>query len=252
MSGGHREDHDGRAYEEQARKADYDTGARTPRAEVPIAVKVLSPSTSSESLQRATSGQDYFNSRPHAPAAADLLALTRAASTTAGPTAVIGATSDVNATAQLQVPQGSAALLSPDRPVPHSYISSLSVESTDSVATITAANSGTTSASAVSQLRPAFPNQSYAALQSQQYPVRRHPPPVLRQRSSHPGQIFTFTSALASLHQSGTKTVGNSPAVTPGAGLYTPTTAPPTEHYESPETPGTYASPFLHLSLIHI
>lgn len=137
--------------------------------------------------------------------------------------------------------------MSPEhRPAPQTQMSSLSIDSVDSNVTITATAPG--GASATSQLRPAFPNQSYAALHSQQYPVRQHPPPVLRQRSSHPGQILTFTSAFASIHQSGTKTVGNSPAVTPGNGLFSSNTAPPTKDYESPETPGTYASPCLHFT----
>jgi serine/threonine protein kinase len=97
--------------------------------------------------------------------------------------------------------------------------------------------------------RPAYPNQSFSALQGFQYPLRNHPP-TLRQRTSHPSQILTFSSAIASLHQSGSRTVGNSPVVTPGNnGLYTPAVPPPAhEVWESPDTPGTYASPFLHFT----
>ncbi|KAK5688853.1 hypothetical protein LTS10_000832 [Elasticomyces elasticus] len=208
-------------------------GLRTPlaRLEPPIAVKVLSPSTSSDSLH-SSSGQDYFNLKGPTSSAEQLPAL---ASILTAPTAVTGTI----ATGQIE----SASVLSPMRPSPQSHISSLSVESTDSVATITATP---TRGSAVS--RPAFPNQSYAALHSQQYHTRQHPPQILRQRSSHPGQIHTFTSALASLHNTGTRTVGNSPAVTPGPGLYSPSAAPPTDDYESAETQGTYASPFLHFT----
>ncbi|KAK1810789.1 hypothetical protein LTR12_014837 [Friedmanniomyces endolithicus] len=229
-----------------SRKTERDDGAevRTPTLEAPIAVKVLSPSASSGSLY-STTDQGYFNLMT-APAAEQLPALARSTSATPAPTAVTNA-SDVVAAGQMhRLPAGTSSLMPPERPTPHSHVSSLSIESSDSVATITAATS--TPASSTSQRRPAFPNQSYAALHSQQYPVRHHPAPVLRQRSSHPGQILTFTSALASLHQTGTRTVGNSPAVTPGAGLYTPTATPPTEDYESPETPGTYASPFLHFT----
>ncbi|KAK0270135.1 hypothetical protein LTR35_014383 [Friedmanniomyces endolithicus] len=227
------------------RKTERDNGAevRTPTLEAPMAVKVLSPSASSGSLYSATD-QGYFNLMT-APPAEQLPALARSTSATPAPTAVTGA-SDVVAAGQMHLPVGTTSLMPPERPTPHSHVSSLSIESSDSVATITAATS--TPASSTSQRRPAFPNQSYAALHSQQYPVRHHPAPVLRQRSSHPGQILTFTSALASLHQTGSRTVGNSPAVTPGAGLYTPTATPPTEDYESPETPGTYASPFLHFT----
>ncbi|KXL51555.1 hypothetical protein M433DRAFT_60021, partial [Acidomyces richmondensis BFW] len=50
------------------------------------------------------------------------------------------------------------------------------------------------------------------------------------------------------MHHSGSRTVGNSPAVTPGSGLFTPHKDQPADDYESPETPGTYASPFLHFT----
>ncbi|KAK0260855.1 hypothetical protein B0A54_01335 [Friedmanniomyces endolithicus] len=228
-----------------SRKTERRDGAevRTSTLEAPMAVKVLSPSASSGSLH-SSADQGYFNLMT-APTAEQLPALTHSAGATPAPTAVTRA-SDVVAAGHMHLPVGSTSRMPPERPTPHSHVSSLSIESSDSVATITAATS--TLASSTSQRRPAFPNQSYAALHSQQYPVRHHPAPVLRQRSSHPGQILTFTSALASLHQTGTRTVGNSPAVTPGAGLYTPTATPPTEDYESPETPGTYASPFLHFT----
>ncbi|KAI7162090.1 kinase-like protein [Hortaea werneckii] len=218
----------------------------TPRSEVPIQVKVLSPAGEPAPPPAA---DDYFGSEP----ASRELSRTSSAATPA-PAAVTGA-SDITATGQIQRPDAAHLFRSPDeRPQAHSHVSSHSIQSADSGRTLTAPN-GTTSAPPLSaqQIRPAFPNQSYAALHSQQYPVRRHAPPVLRQRSSHPGQIYTFTSALATAHtsgirQPGIKTVGNSPAVTPGSGLFSPQPAPPPEDYESPETPGTYSSPFLHFT----
>lgn len=201
-------------------------GDKTPKSEVPA----------------PGDAYDYFSAKKPASSADSLPALSRTISITPAPIA-----SEVTARGQLHVPDTTSLLSPVDRPHAHSQVSSLSIESTGSNATVTAASVGGASATAP-QTRPAFPNQSYAALHSQHYPVRHHPPPVLRQRSSHPGQILTFTSALASVHQSGTRTVGNSPAATPGNGLYTPTSAPPTEDYDSPETPGTYASPFLHFT----
>ncbi|KAK4541239.1 hypothetical protein LTR36_008155 [Oleoguttula mirabilis] len=219
----------------------------TPRSEVPIAVKLLSPTTTADVAQAMTPASDYFGANATHGDHLSLSALARTASATPLPTAVAGA-NDITATGEIQRPDAAAFFRSTDeRPTPQSQLSSFSIESADSNATITASN-GTTSAPSTMAHRPAFPNQSYAALHSQQYHLRQHPPPVLRQRSSHPGQIYTFTSALASVHQSGTRTVGNSPAVTPGAGLFTPNTATSSEDYESPETPGTYASPFLHFT----
>ena len=225
---------------------DGDWDVDTPRSEAPIAVKVLSPSTS-ELEQHTRSPGDYFGA---VPASVDQLSLptsVRTPSATPAPPSVASA-SDVTAVGQIQRQADAAQLLrSPDeRPAAHSHQSSLSIESADSNATVTAGG-GMVLALPTYQ-RPAFPNQAYAALHSQQYPVRQHAPPVLRQRSSHPGQIYTFTSALASVHQSGTRTVGNSPAVTPGAGLYTPNSAPPAEDYETPDLPNSYASPFLHFT----
>jgi serine/threonine protein kinase len=141
------------------------------------------------------------------------------------------------------------AVLSPmsERPVPQREASHLTAESSDSAATIRPLPAASLSAP-LGRPRPAYPNQSFAALQGFQYPHRGHPP-TLRQRSSHPSQILTFSSAIASLHQSGSRTVGNSPAVTPGNGLFSPSTGPPAhEDWESPDTPGTYASPFLHFT----
>ncbi|KAK5127631.1 hypothetical protein LTR85_006972 [Meristemomyces frigidus] len=222
-------------HEEKAAEREASADMDTPRSEVPDSAQIMTPPG------------DYFGANPTQGNYPSLPALSRTPSATPVSTAVAGA-SDVTATGQIQRTDA-ASVLGPadERPTPQSHLSSFSVESADSNATVTASN-GTTSAPPTMTHRPAFPNQSYAALHSQQYHLRQHPPPVLRQRSSHPGQIYTFTSVLASVHQTGTRTVGNSPAVTPGPGLYSPNAAPPSEDYESPETPGTYASPFLHFT----
>jgi serine/threonine protein kinase len=139
------------------------------------------------------------------------------------------------------------AVLSPmsERPTPQRETSQMTAESSDSAATIRPTHPAS---APLGRPRPAYPNQSFSALQGFQYPHRNHPP-TLRQRSSHPSQILTFSSAIASLHQTGARTAGNSPAVTPGNGLFSPAVAPPAhEDWESPDTPGTYASPFLHFT----
>ncbi|GAB7364879.1 hypothetical protein MBLNU230_g5670t1 [Neophaeotheca triangularis] len=124
-----------------------------------------------------------------------------------------------------------------------SHLTNASFESTDSSKTVTPTSQP--------RQRPAFPNQSYAALQDQVYPPP-HVAPILRQRNSQPGnapQIYTFSSALASNYGSGSRTAGNSPAGTPGSGLYSPPSARAHSEYNQNEQHlSTYASPFLHFT----
>ncbi|KAF2004801.1 kinase-like protein [Amniculicola lignicola CBS 123094] len=94
---------------------------------------------------------------------------------------------------------------------------------------------------------PYYPNQSYAALQFQQYP-----PPytsnALRTRSSHLSSLSAAqVPTLAYDHhrdmmESGSRTVGNSP--TTSAGLFSPTTPP--LHQQHFDEHGSYPSPYLH------
>lgn len=215
-----------------------DASASTPQPDVPLHKKVT-PSGSNESASLT----DYFTSNP-------------ADSHRKGPGSIVASLSSrrsspvhpnhaAQSPGKISIPD--VAVLSPmsERPGPQRESSHMTAESSDSAATLRPIS---TSAALHGRPRPAYPNQSFSALQGFQYPHRNHPP-TLRQRSSHPSQILTFSSAIASLHQSGSRTVGNSPAVTPGNGLFTPAVAPPAhEDWESPDTPGTYASPFLHFT----
>nr|XP_023907900.1 uncharacterized protein LOC112019615 [Quercus suber] len=206
----------------------------TPKSEMPLAVQPV--------LVAASTGSDYF---AHAQAGMTqqtesgeslgtmLVSPSHVSQPTHG-TATTAASSNVNASGHIEAPE---TILSPlERPAPHTNLSDISVESSTSAATVTPLYAP----------RPTFPNQSYAALHHQQHPAP-HAPPILRQRSSHPGQIFTFASALASSHHTGSRTVGNSPAVTPGNGLFSPPSQP-VQHRNEPEASGTYASPFLHFT----
>ena len=219
----------------------------TPISETPISVKVSTPSTVMEEgggKREENSSDGYFTADP---AGTEQRQRQDAVSLNALPSTSVSA-SDVAAEGHVHMPESFSTLQVAERPMPHSTISSASIQSTDSAATVTAASSAPVLGIS-SQNKPAFPNQSYEALQNQQYPPP-YPPPTLKQRSSHPGQILTFASAFASQHQSGSRTVGNSPAQTPGSsGLFQPqpTTVIPSE-WESPVTPGTYASPFLHFT----
>ncbi|MCJ1473211.1 hypothetical protein MMC13_001862 [Lambiella insularis] len=89
----------------------------------------------------------------------------------------------------------------------------------------------TTHKQPATQLRresPHYPNQSFAAVQSQYYPPHYQPHP-LRTRSSHPSQNTSYTSAPSPQSRdrsscvSGARTVGNTPAQSPG--LFSPTTS---------------------------
>jgi serine/threonine protein kinase len=218
-----------------------EASASTPRFEMPQYTKPT-PSASNESTTPLT---DYFASNP----------VDAEPRFKKGPGSIVASLSSRRSSPvypnHAQSPGLSAmpdvAVLSPmsERPVPQREASHLTAESSDSAATLRPAPAS----APLGRPRPAYPNQSFSALQGFQYPHRNHPP-TLRQRSSHPSQILTFSSAIASLHQTGSRTAGNSPAATPGNnGLYTPATAPPAhEDWESPDTPGTYASPFLHFT----
>ncbi|KAF2467086.1 uncharacterized protein BDR25DRAFT_359119 [Lindgomyces ingoldianus] len=111
---------------------------------------------------------------------------------------------------------------------------------------------------------PHYPNQSYAALQSQHYPPPYSALPyVLRTRSSHPSHYSSHSVAQIStfglsheqsrdIMDSGSRTVGNSPASSPG--LFIPTTpplrTPQSDEHGHSSSPylqhGYYSSPYLH------
>lgn len=94
---------------------------------------------------------------------------------------------------------------------------------------------------------PNYPDQSFAALQSQRYPPPYQPHP-LRTRSSHPSQGSSYSSSTSRSRDGttmppGAKTAGNTPAQSPG--LFTPTISrskiPGDESEES-----HYNTPLLH------
>ncbi|KAF2635844.1 kinase-like protein, partial [Massarina eburnea CBS 473.64] len=142
-----------------------------------------------------------------------------------------------------------------DRPSFHRDPSSTS---TTSVATVRAssvdsfqtptATSATTPTSR--QDGPHYPNQSYAALQSQQYHVS-HIPHIFRAKSSHPthhaGYSVSSISSFGMEHHrdirdTGSRTVGNSPANSPG--LFK-TDSPPL-HPSKQSDDNLYSTPWLH------
>jgi serine/threonine protein kinase len=107
------------------------------------------------------------------------------------------------------------------------------------------------------QLRdgPVYPNQSYAALHLQQYPIP-HAPPITRSRTSH--AAHTAANSLSGLSSFGLphdhyrdimdsapRTVGNSPVSSPG--LFDPKNHRSRESREIEQpNDGLYSSPWLH------
>lgn len=99
---------------------------------------------------------------------------------------------------------------------------------------------------------PVYPNQSYAALQFQQYPTP-YIPPIQRARSSHPAHFSANSVSCipsfgaSNVHyrdimESAPRTAGNSPVNSPG--LFDPNRRIPSGSREP--TDGLYASPWLH------
>jgi serine/threonine protein kinase len=135
----------------------------------------------------------------------------------------------------------------PDRPV---FQRDLSSASTASVSTIRANSVDSLQTSTPPSKRqdgPSYPNQSYAALQTQQY----HVPPILRAKSSHPAHhtgysVSHLSTSSADLYRdimdSGSRTVGNSPASSPG--LFK-TDSPPLRSAK-PSDDNLYSTPWLH------
>lgn len=96
---------------------------------------------------------------------------------------------------------------------------------------------------------PNYPDQSFKALQHQHYPPIYQPgeAPYLRTRSSHPSNYSSYTSSSDSSVRgypsySGAKTVGNTPAQSPG--LFTPVLSK--KHWTGEPNETRQATPMLH------
>ena len=95
---------------------------------------------------------------------------------------------------------------------------------------------------------PRYPDQSFAALQSQQYPPSYQPHP-LRTRSSHASQNSSFSSIPSRSSRdhiktvTGAKTVGSTPAQSPG--LFSPV-YPASRSYADESEDSQTSTPLLH------
>jgi serine/threonine protein kinase len=212
----------------------------TPRSEVPSA-----PDAVNERLQRFYSAEaepSYFSPQP--------LRVLPSAIPRSNPSSDSSPTSGKDHSNPLLHTPSPALGEQADRPT---FLRDLSSTSTASVATVRANSLDSFPASTPPPLRdgPQYPNQSYAALQSQQYPTP-HVPNILRAKSSHPthhpgysmSHISTF--GLSGEHQrdvmdTGSRTVGNSPASSPG--LFT-AAGPPLRR--SQPSDDSISTPWLH------
>lgn len=96
---------------------------------------------------------------------------------------------------------------------------------------------------------PSYPNQSFATLHTQHYSSPHQPHP-LRTRSSHPSQNSSYSSSASRSRDyshlpSGAKTVGNTPAQSPG--LFTPSLSRSRPSGDESED-SHYNTPLLHPS----
>jgi serine/threonine protein kinase len=180
-------------------------------------------------------GPGYFSPQPLRPYPSSKLPITEPSPT---PSLNSSTTSLHVAEPHMQLPPTPSE--HPERPgVPRD----LSSNSTASISTVRAssvdASHAFTTPPKLQRDGPTYPNQSYAALQFQQHPTT-HP---LRTRSSHPAhftshsvsQISTFGLPSDHRHEamdSGSRTVGNSPASSPG--LFSPA-SPPLRYTQLPD-----------------
>ncbi|KAI5360068.1 Putative protein kinase [Septoria linicola] len=216
----------------------------TPRSEAPPSVNVMTPRTTEAATMQSADGavNDYFTTQPAANEQQQ-----QQQQRPRSPRAPIGpgitsrtSAKDLNELSLLHA----QAQLSP-RPTPQHTPSSLSIESTDSAATVRP------TPPALQSLGPTYPDQTFAALHNQYHGAYHRPPSYLRGPSAY-SPVANFATAIASHHQSGARSATNSPAVTPNFGLFSNAGPPsaPAHHAETGST--TYPSPFLHHTQRHV
>ncbi|KAF2625343.1 kinase-like protein [Macroventuria anomochaeta] len=240
---------------QQRQRLQLDEADSTPRSEVP------SDAVTAQ-LRHAIDDEQpsYFSPQPRRTYSSTITRSTPASSEPSPSSSANASTTSVNNVAG--TPLGDAFRPSV-HPLAHvnrpTYERDLSSISTASNVTVRRANpTGPlhhfASEAAVPQQRdgPVYPNQSYAALQFQQYPTP-YTPPIQRARSSHPAHFSANSvSAIPSfgasnvhyrdIMESAPRTAGNSPVSSPG--LFDPTKRIPSGSREP--TDGLYSSPWLH------
>ncbi|KAI9831457.1 MAG: hypothetical protein M1819_005056 [Sarea resinae] len=223
--------------------------ARTPRSEGPYG---------------ESSHEGYFESRfvprNHRPDPASASTSTESSplqSTNASTTSLNTTTFSPSVRSSLQIRPASTGPL--ERP---GVFRDFSGSSTVSTSTVTAPGAHTRIASASASMHvgdstgshkqhqdgPVYPNQSFSVLQNQIYPPA-YIPHNLRTRISHPSQHSFYLAGGSPFRpvpdvpiESGSKTVGNTPATSPG--LFNPPVSPAKHVADQDDT--NYRSPYLH------
>jgi serine/threonine protein kinase len=227
----------------------HDEADNTLRSEVPSSADVVSGD--SQQVHGEPEPGYFFSPRPLRPYGSRL-PTSASASTEPSPT-----TSANASTTSVNGPFGHSehSFLPTDQQGRPGYVRDYSNNSTNSVATVRAhtvdPQATSTPPSKSERDGPHFPNQSYAALQSQHYPVPYGYPG--RTRSLHPSHLsshsVSHTSAFGfpynyhnDIMDTGSRTAGNSPATSPG--LFNPSNQPPRHGHDFDD--GSYSSLYLH------
>ena len=239
----------------------HDEADSTPRSEVPSGAATAAAAAAHPGLLHPADDDDepsYFSPQPRR-AYAYSSAITRSTPASSEPSPVSSAsasTASLNNVADAPLGEGFGPSLHPlNRPAYERDLSSISTASNATVRGNPVARlHHFQSESVVPQHRdgPVYPNQSYAALQFQQYPTP-YAPPIQRARSSHPAHFSASSvSAIPSfgasnihyrdIMDSAPRTAGNSPISSPG--LFDPSKRIPSGSREP--TDGLYSSPWLH------
>ncbi|KAF2200453.1 kinase-like protein [Delitschia confertaspora ATCC 74209] len=232
----------------------WDEADSTPRSEVPSALDSSTLDTHTGTSQSGSQNPDhgYFSPRPLRLYSTRLPTQLPNSTDPSPTTGLDASTSSVPSPSRVPAEQAHAPAHQIDRPVLQRDPSS-----TPSVATVRAFSTDPihpfSTPSGHQRDGPHYPNQSYAALQSQHYPPA-YPSHILRARSSHPSHYSSHSvshfSTFGPPHEhrdimdSGSRTVGNSPASSPG--LFSPSTPPLRHTQRTPDEQGYYSSPYLH------
>ncbi|KAM3420821.1 hypothetical protein BST61_g4065 [Cercospora zeina] len=243
-------EHGQRVLEAHGQNSGGSSDLDTPRSEAPPAVNVTTPRTTEATTMHSAQGvpvNDYFTPQP----AAALDQRPRSPRAPIHPhasTAASASSTDATAPGHVQG-LGSLSLPQPQlspRPTPQQKVSSLSIESADSAATIKPTRP------VLKSLGPTYPDQTFAALHNQHHGTY-YTPSHLRGRG--PGgysPVANFTTAIASHHQSTSRSATNSPLVTPNFGLFSNAGPPSAPAFHSDSSSATYPSPFLHHTQRHV
>ncbi|KAF2998183.1 hypothetical protein E8E13_003876 [Curvularia kusanoi] len=231
-----------------------DEADSTPRSEVPSDAAHSHPG-----LRHPADDDDepsYFSPQPRRAYSSTITRSTPASSEPSPVSSANASTTSVNHVADTPLGDGFGPSLHPlNRPTYERDLSNISTASNATVrANPIARLHQYASQPVVPQTRdgPVYPNQSYAALQFQQYPTP-YIPPIQRARSSHPSHFSANSvSAIPSfgasnvhyrdIMESAPRTAGNSPVNSPG--LFDPSKRMPSGSREP--TDGLYSGPWLH------